>query len=88
MKTVLIREAKTEYAMVIPAASAPVEETVAEELQNYLKKRWGQNFRFAKKRHLPERLFISAIHATQRKQCIWTGPLSSEKTKICNINRR
>ena len=38
MKTTLIADKKTEYVIVIPADSAPVEETAAEELKGYLKK--------------------------------------------------
>ncbi len=41
MKTTLIADKKTEYVIVIPACSAPVEQTAAEELQGYLKKALG-----------------------------------------------
>ena len=41
MKTAIICNQKTEYAIVVPAAFAPVEQTAAEELQLYVKKAFG-----------------------------------------------
>ncbi len=41
MKTVLIHEQKTEYVIVIPVDTKPVEQTAAEELKEYLKKALG-----------------------------------------------
>ena len=43
MPTVVL-SAKAEYAIVIPAIPAPVEQTAAEELQSYLKKALGTQF--------------------------------------------
>lgn len=41
MKTIIIDDKKTNYAIVIPKNSAPVEQTAAKELQTYLKKVFG-----------------------------------------------
>ncbi len=48
MKTTIICNQKTEYAIVIPAVSAPVEQTAAEELQLYLKKALGAELSICK----------------------------------------
>jgi len=57
MKTTIISKQKTDYAIVIPTANAPVEQTAAEELQLYLKKTFGVELQILKESETVGRAF-------------------------------